>query len=162
MVEIETIRELVSMMVEHELTEMELRDGEQCVVIKRGGGAAAMAPPIVAVAPAVAAAPAAAPPPGAAPAASPAEAAEPKADDGLLMIRSPMVGTFYSSPDPDSPPFISIGSPVAPDTIVGVIEAMKVFNEIKAEVSGIVEQILVRNEQPLEYGQPMFLVRSKA
>jgi acetyl-CoA carboxylase biotin carboxyl carrier protein len=147
--EIEKIRELVEMMVAHELTEVELRDGEQCVAIKRGAGAHAV--PTVLVAP-----------PPAAASGMPAGAPPPKADDGLLSVRSPMVGTFYAAPDPESPDYVSIGSVVEPDVVVGIIEAMKVFNEIKADVSGTIEQVLVRNEQPVEYGQPLFLVRPRA
>lgn len=145
------------MMVEHELTEMKLRDGEQFVIIKRGS--ASVVPPVVTIAPAVA--PQAVP---AAPTQSPPgsfEAGEP-AETGLLTIRSPMVGTFYASSDPESSPFVTIGNPVEPESIVCIIEAMKVFNEIKAEVAGTIEQVLVRNEQAVEFGQPLFLVRPKA
>lgn len=155
------IRELVAMMVEHELTEVELRDGEECVVIKRGGASPA-APPIVALAPHVGPATAPVPAAGGPAAASPPADDAPKPDDGLVPIRSPMVGTFYAAPDPDTSPYVTVGSQVEPDTIVAIIEAMKVFNEIKAEVSGTIEQVLVRNEQPVEYGQPLFLVRPRA
>jgi len=72
-----------------------------------------------------------------------------------------MVGTFYSAPDPDSPAFVQIGSQVGPDTPVCIIEAMKVFNEIKAEVSGTIERILVKDEQAVEFGQPLMLVKPK-
>jgi len=74
-------------------------------------------------------------------------------------IKSPMVGTFYAAPDPDSPPFVQLGSTVNPSTVVCIVEAMKVFNEIKAELSGTIQKILVKNEEPIEYGQPLFLVR---
>ena len=74
-------------------------------------------------------------------------------------IRSPMVGTFYASPDPDSPQFVQVGSNVVPSTVVCVLEAMKVFSEIKAETSGTVERILVRDGEAVEYGQLLFLVR---
>ena len=154
MVEIDKIRELVEMMVAHELTELELRDGEHCVAIKRGG----TAHPVPAV---VVAAPSATPGAGPAAAQAPAEPQPARTDEDLLTIRSPMVGTFYAAPDPDSPAYVTVGSIVEPDIVVGVIEAMKVFNEIKAGVSGTVEQVLIRNEQPVEYGQPLFLVRSR-
>jgi acetyl-CoA carboxylase biotin carboxyl carrier protein len=72
-----------------------------------------------------------------------------------------MVGTYYASPDPDSPPFVQIGSEVTPDTAVCIIEAMKVFNEIKAEVSGSIERILAHNQDAVEFGQPLMLVRPK-
>ena len=80
-------------------------------------------------------------------------------DADLVEISSPMVGTFYSASDPDTPPFAKVGMHVQADTVICIVEAMKVFNEIKAEVSGTIERILVKNEQSLEYGQPMFLVR---
>ena len=156
MVEIDKIRELVTMMVEHELTEVELRDGEECVVIKRGSPP--QAAPVVAIAPAV---PSVTPPSPASQAAPSAVETGPVPTEGLLTIRSPMVGTFYASPDPDASSFVSIGSPVEPDTIVCIIEAMKVFNEIKAEVSGVVERILVKDEQAVEFGQPIIMVRPK-
>ena len=70
-----------------------------------------------------------------------------------------MVGTFYTASDPDTPPFVTVGSSVGDDSVVCIIEAMKVFNEIKAEATGTVERILVQNEQPVEFGQPMFMVR---
>ncbi len=80
-------------------------------------------------------------------------------DVGLLTITSPMVGTFYSSPQPGAPLFVKVGSGIRPDTIVCLIEAMKVFNEIPAEVTGTIEKVLVANEQPIEFGQPLFRVR---
>ena len=70
-----------------------------------------------------------------------------------------MVGTFYSSPDPESPAYVSAGSNVDPDTVVCIVEAMKVFSEIKAEVSGVIEKVLVKSGEPVEYGQTLFLVR---
>ena len=75
---------------------------------------------------------------------------------------SPMVGTFYTAPDPDSSPFVQVGSEVSADTPVCIIEAMKVFNEIKAEVAGTIERILVQDQQAVEFGQPLMLVRPKS
>jgi acetyl-CoA carboxylase biotin carboxyl carrier protein len=74
-------------------------------------------------------------------------------------IKSPMIGTFYRSPSPESAPYVEIGSEVNPDTVVCIIEAMKVMNEIKAEVKGVVTQVLVENAKPVEFGQPLFKVR---
>ena len=95
-----------------------------------------------------------------------AAATEPAAtaDDaeGLEPIKSPMVGTLYTRPDRESDPFVAVGSEITEDTIVCIIEAMKVFNEIKAEVAGTIERILVDNETPVEYGQPLILVRPPA
>ncbi len=94
------------------------------------------------------------------PAAQPPAASEPEVDEGLVPIPSPMVGTFYHSPNPDSPAFVKVGDKIRNDSVVCIIEAMKVFNEIRAEVSGVIERILVGNEEPIEYGQPLFLVRA--
>ena len=78
---------------------------------------------------------------------------------GLTPIKSPIVGTFYASPSPDSAPFVAAGDKVSSDTIVCIIEAMKIMNEIKAEVAGTIEKVLIENGEPVEYGQPLFLVR---
>jgi acetyl-CoA carboxylase biotin carboxyl carrier protein len=80
-------------------------------------------------------------------------------DDGLVAINSPMVGTFYRSPSPESPPFVSIGDSVEPGKVVCIIEAMKLFNEIEAEIPGKVIKILVENGQPVEYGQKLMLIK---
>ena len=94
----------------------------------------------------------------AAPAAAPAApAAEAKADN-LITIKSPMVGTFYRTPNPDSPVFVNVGDEVKPGKVVCIIEAMKLFNEIESEVSGRIVKILVENASPVEYDQPLFLV----
>ncbi|MCH7701215.1 MAG: acetyl-CoA carboxylase biotin carboxyl carrier protein [Planctomycetes bacterium] len=142
-------------MAENDLTAIELRDGEEQVSIKRRTNEA----PVVVAAPVQQVAG-----PLLAPATNPAPAVEvsPPADDpdaGLVPIASPMVGTFYSASQPDADPFVKVGSSVTPNSVVCIIEAMKVFNEIKAEVSGTIERVLVGNESPLEYGQPLFLVR---
>ncbi len=107
----------------------------------------------------VASAPApAAPAAIAAPAAAPAApAAEAKADN-LITIKSPMVGTFYRTPNPDSPVFVNVGDEVKPGKVVCIIEAMKLFNEIESEVSGRIVKILVENASPVEYDQPLILV----
>lgn len=76
-----------------------------------------------------------------------------------LDIKSPMIGTFYRSPSPDASPYIDVGSEVGPETVVCIIEAMKVMNEIKAEVRGVVTQVLIDNAKPVEFGQPLFKVR---
>ena len=84
---------------------------------------------------------------------------ETDSESGLVAIESPMVGTFYASPAPEKPPFVSVGTSLGPDSVVCLIEAMKVFNEIKAETSGTIERVLVRNGEPVEFGQKLFLVR---
>ncbi|NNF44159.1 MAG: acetyl-CoA carboxylase biotin carboxyl carrier protein, partial [Phycisphaerales bacterium] len=78
---------------------------------------------------------------------------------GLHTIESPMVGTFFAAANPDAPPFVSVGSTVGPDTVVCIMEAMKIFNEIKAECSGTIQQVLVENGESVEFGQPLYLVQ---
>lgn len=152
MIDIRKLKELVRLMVENDLTELDIRDEQETVTVKRPG--LHVAPQVVAApvmaAPVAHAAPAAAAP--AAPAAAPAK-------ETLPAIESPMVGTFYAAPGPDKAPFISVGSKVGPDTTVCLIEAMKIFNEIKAETSGTVEEVLVKSGQPVEFGQPLFRIR---
>jgi acetyl-CoA carboxylase biotin carboxyl carrier protein len=139
------LKQLVQLMVDNNLTELDLREGEAMVTIKRGGVVMPAAPAPVPVAPA--------------PAPQPQVNNGSAQDVGLVAIESPMVGTFYAAPNPDSPPFVKPGTRVAPDSVVCLIEAMKVFNEIKAEKSGVVEQILVKNGQAVEFGQKLFLLR---
>lgn len=155
MIDVETLKELVRLMVENDLAEMDLRDAEETVTLKRAGPAGQ--PMMVAAPQHMAYAPAAAPAPQA-PGAPSAPAAAP-ADSGGPAIESPMVGTFYAAADPDSPPFLSVGTVVKKDDVVCLIEAMKVFNEIKAEVSGVVERVHVQNGQAVEYGQKLFSLR---
>ena len=83
----------------------------------------------------------------------------PTSNSGEIDIKSPMIGTFYRSPSPESAAYVDTGSEVSPDTVVSIIEAMKVMNEIKAEVKGIITQVLVENGKPVEFGQPLFKVR---
>ena len=85
--------------------------------------------------------------------------AQPAAAEDGEVIASPIVGTFYRAPSPDSPPFVNVGDTVGPETVVCIVEAMKVFNEIKAECAGTIEKVMVRNGESVEYGQPMFRVR---
>ncbi len=91
--------------------------------------------------------------------ASPSVPPVPAKNDGTVTINSPTVGTFYSSPTPDDPSFVSVGSAVLPETVVCIVEAMKVFNQIPAEVSGTVVDVLVKNGDSVEFGQPLFRVR---
>lgn len=98
-------------------------------------------------------------------AAAPAQALAPAAPSATqpgaveLEIKSPMIGTFYRAPSPESAPYVEVGSEVNPDTVVCIIEAMKVMNEIKAEAKGIITQVLVENGKPVEFGQPLFKLR---
>ena len=162
MIDIRKLKELVRLMVANELTELDLRDSEEQVTLRRG---AAAGPPVathshaVATPASVHAAPTpAATPVGAATGAPGAETPAPE-DDGLHTIASPMVGTFYAAANPDSGPFVRVGSTVELDTVVCIVEAMKIFNEIKAECAGTIEKVLVSNSEPIEFGQVLFLVR---
>lgn len=153
---IDEIKSLTELMVANDLTEIMIRDGDNRVVIRRNKPFSAAE--VVAHVPAITHAMAAAPmmmPQAAPAAAAPAAPAAPAAAEGVF-VKSPMVGTFYPAPDPDSPPFVSVGTKVGPDTVVCIIEAMKVFNEIKAEAAGTIEAVLVSNGQPVEFGQPLF------
>ena len=154
MIDIRKLKELVRLMVENDLTELDIRDEQETVTVKRPGVHAA---PQVVAAPAMMAPMAAMP--AAAPSAAAAPAAAPAAKEVLPAIESPMVGTFYATPGPDKPPFVSVCSKVGPETTVCLIEAMKIFNEIKAETSGTVEEVLVKSGQPVEFGQPLFRIR---
>ncbi|OWY71611.1 acetyl-CoA carboxylase, biotin carboxyl carrier protein [cyanobacterium TDX16] len=157
--EIDEIKTLTDLMVEHDLSEIMIRDGEKRILLRRGelkSAAVAHHAAAVSHAPQHHAAPA---PPPPAPVATVAPVA-PAADPGLGKITSPMVGTFYATPDPESPPFVKIGDRVTPDSVVCVIEAMKVFNEIKAEVTGTIESIEVRSGAPVEFGQVLMTVRA--
>ena len=158
MLDIRKLKELVRLMVANDLTELDLRDSEEQVTLRRHNLAQ---PPQVIVEPAAASAgrtPLAPTSPGdAAPLA--AVTAADAAEQGLLTIETPMVGTFYAAPNPDAPPFVTVGSIVEPDTVICLIEAMKIFNEIKAECSGTIEKVLVINAESVEFGQALFLVR---
>jgi acetyl-CoA carboxylase biotin carboxyl carrier protein len=140
-------------MTTSELTELDLRDKDEQVTIRRASPQ--VAPQIVHhAAPAVHHVPAAAPAAAAAaPAAAPAE------DAGLVAIESPMVGTFYASPSPDKPHFVTAGGQVGPNSVVCLVEAMKIFNEIKAERSGTIVKVLVQSGQAVEFGQPLFMIK---
>jgi len=158
--DLERVRELIEMMEKHGVTEVNLRKAEERWVLRRGpaevinmmapGGYAPPAPNYAP--PAVHHAPA---PQAAAPS---APAAAPAAADGLV-IKSPTVGTFYASPTPGEPTFVKVGSTVKPDTVVCIIEAMKVFNQIPSEISGTITEVLVNNGDAVEYGQPLFRVK---
>ena len=153
MIDIRKLKELVRLMVTNDLTELDLRDEQQQVSVKRGGSNSV---PVVTQAP-MAVAPAAA---GAvAPAASVAIPDAAASDDGLIAIESPMVGTYYAKPSPDKPSFLNVGDAIGEESVVCLIEAMKIFNEIKAEQTGTVAKILVQNGDAVEFGQPLILIK---
>ncbi|GHS92335.1 hypothetical protein FACS1894139_06280 [Planctomycetales bacterium] len=143
--EVDKIGALMALMNEHGVANLELEEKDFKLKLEkypRGSGAPVAAPVALA---------AVAPPPG-------GDAAA-KTDPALTPIKSPIVGTFYASPSPESASFVAVGDKVNADTIVCIIEAMKIMNEVKAELSGTVEKMLVENGDPVEYGQPLFLVR---
>ena len=155
------IKQVVDLMKKSDLSEFEIQDQEFKLRIKRDvGGRTAVAPvaaPVAAPAP-VAATPVAAPV-AAAPVAAPVAAAPVAADPNVKVITSPMVGTFYATPSPDSPNFVAIGSNVKADSVVCIIEAMKVMNEIQSELSGTIVECLVASGTSVEFGQPLFRVK---
>jgi len=147
--DIKHIKNLVALMVENDLSRIELEEGDTHILLKRGQT------PVVNNVPQMVAAP----PPTATPAATPVAPAETTpAEPAGVVIRSPMVGTFYTAPDPESPPYVNVGDVVDPDTVVCLVEAMKVFNEIKAEVSGRITKLLVNNAEAVEFDQPLFAI----
>jgi len=154
LLDIEQIRELIEMMVKNDLLEISLRDGEEEVNLRRPNHTLAVAATEMIAQPATMMA---VPPQPIA--ASPPAAAVPDDEEDFVEIASPMVGTYYASPDPDSPAFVQVGAKVHVGMVVCILEAMKVFNEIKAEVAGTIERTLVKNAQAVEFGQPLFLVR---
>lgn len=152
--EVRTIRHLVRLMQRYDLTAIDLGDGPSKIRLRRRGAEAAPAGPRTApAAPAPEAHHAVAAPP------SPAAATPVAATPAGAVIESPMVGTFYSSSGPDSPQFVAAGSTVRVETTVCVIEAMKVFTEIPAGIAGTIAECLVKNGQPVEFGQPLFLLK---
>jgi acetyl-CoA carboxylase biotin carboxyl carrier protein len=150
--DVKKVRRLIELMKEHDLAEIDLRQGDQRVRLRRGGELETVAPRSASIGPQ--------PKVNASQAGERAPTAEAPGAD-LAVIKSPMVGTFYSASSPESPPFVKVGSHVGPDTIVCIIEAMKVFNEIPAEISGTVAAVLVENGSPVEFGQPLFKIDTR-
>jgi acetyl-CoA carboxylase biotin carboxyl carrier protein len=147
------IKELVELMKANDLVELEIADGDSKILLKRpqpiGPTITQISPlPASAITPAI-------------PVEQPAHAQTPagQQEEGLAGIKSPIVGTFYSAPSPDSQPYVDIGSRVNPDTVVCIVEAMKVMNEIKAETSGTIVEILCETGEAVEYGQVLFKLK---
>jgi acetyl-CoA carboxylase biotin carboxyl carrier protein len=140
--DVEPIRRLLELMKEHDLVELEMEQEGLAVRLRKAGNE-------------VRAVPAPAPPPATPRAAVPAK----EVAEEAATIKAPMVGTFYVAPEPGTKPFVEVGDHVTEDTVVCVIEAMKVFNDIRAEMSGTIEKVLVKNGQAVEFGQPLFVVR---
>ena len=149
--DVRKLRRLVELMNEHELTELDLRQGDQRIRIRRGHDPVIVSGSLPAAPPAMAA---------------PRAAEQPAAGSAIdnpnhVLIKSPMVGTFYAAANPDSAPFVRVGDQVGRDTTVCIIEAMKVFNEIPAECSGRIVAMLVESGDAVEFGQPLFKVEKQ-
>jgi len=142
------LKKLIDLVQESGIAELEITEGEEKVKIVKGGVVSMSAAPPALVAPAAAAEPR---PAGAAP-------AEPEPGQEGHVVKAPMVGTFYRSPSPDAKVFVEVGQAVKEGDTICIIEAMKLMNEIEADASGVVKAILVENGQPVEYGQPLFIL----
>jgi acetyl-CoA carboxylase biotin carboxyl carrier protein len=144
------LKKLIDLVQESGIGEIEITEGEEKVRITRQSAA----PPMLMAAPGMQAMPMPGAGPATGPSAIPAPAAEPKGH----ALKSPMVGTFYRAPSPGAPPFVEVGQSVSKGQTLCIIEAMKLLNEIESDVAGTVKAILVENGQPVEYGQPLFLI----
>ena len=141
------LKKLIDLVQESGIAELEITEGEEKVKIVKGGAVSVSAPVIASAAPS----------PSEARPAAPAAAAEEPAQPGHV-LKAPMVGTFYRSPSPEAKPFVEVGQNVKAGETVCIIEAMKLMNEIEADATGMIKAILVESGQPVEYGQPLFLI----
>jgi acetyl-CoA carboxylase biotin carboxyl carrier protein len=156
-VDLKDIKAIIDLMKKNSISEFELERQDFKIRLKRGGGTPpAGSAPTYDDSPITFAAPGTLPPTGAMSMAGGVSAA----GSAELEIKAPMIGTFYRAPSPEAGNYIEVGSEVNADTVVCIIEAMKVMNEIKAEAKGVVTQILVENAKPVEFGQPMFKIRA--
>jgi acetyl-CoA carboxylase biotin carboxyl carrier protein len=154
--DLKDIKAIIELMRKNSVSEFELEKQDFKLRLKRGSNGSAgtgydETPVLTYVQPTVAVAPGLPAVPNQAPAALPVS--------NELEIKSPMIGTFYRAPSPEAAPYIEVGAEVNPDTVVCIIEAMKVMNEIKAEAKGIITQVMVENAKPVEFGQPLFKLR---
>jgi acetyl-CoA carboxylase biotin carboxyl carrier protein len=150
------LKKLIDLVQESGIAELEITEGEEKVKIVKGGAVSIAPASAATLAPTAAAAPTEARPAPAAPAAPPT--AEPEAGQEGHVVKAPMVGTFYRSSSPDAKPFIEVGQAIKEGETICIIEAMKLMNEIEADASGVVKAVLVENGQPVEYGQPLFIL----
>ncbi len=153
--DLKDIKAIIDLMKKNSVTEFEMEKEGFKIRLKRGvnGGAPVVAyedPPAMAIMQPAAAIPVA-----------PPIVQPPPPPSNELEIKSPMIGTFYRAPSPESAPYVEVGTEVSPETVVCIIEAMKVMNEIKAECRGVISQVLAENAKPVEFGQPLFKVRPK-
>jgi acetyl-CoA carboxylase biotin carboxyl carrier protein len=139
------LKKLIDLVQESGIAELEITEGEEKVKIVKGGAVSVSAAPLAALLPAPAAA-----------AVAPVAEVEPGQEGHV--VKAPMVGTFYRSSSPDAKPFVEVGQAVKEGDTICIIEAMKLMNEIEADASGVVKAILVENGQPVEYGQPLFIL----
>ncbi|WP_448547988.1 acetyl-CoA carboxylase biotin carboxyl carrier protein [Thalassotalea fusca] len=146
--DIRKIKKLIELVEESGINELEIAEGEESVRISRGGAVVTAPQPVMHV-----------PSPAAAPAPA-APAAESNAAPALSghIVRSPMVGTFYEAPSPDAPKFVEVGQHVNAGDTLCIIEAMKMMNQIEADKSGVIKEILVHNEDAIEFDQPLFII----
>jgi acetyl-CoA carboxylase biotin carboxyl carrier protein len=151
--DVKKVRKFIELMNEADLAEIDLRQGDQRIRLRRGPETVT-----VAAAPAMPMTPASAPAPSSGGAGGAKAATGGAEDSNAVLIRSPMVGTFYAAASPDAPPFVKIGDTVGPETTVCIVEAMKVFNEIPAECTGRIVATLAQNGDAVEFGQPLFRV----
>jgi acetyl-CoA carboxylase biotin carboxyl carrier protein len=157
---VDEIRELIQLTAETGIAELEVQRGDNRVRIRRAGFAAAQQEIVVTPgAPAMTGAVAAPPSPPALEATR-EKPEKPVPDPNLVLVKSPIVGTFYESPSPGAPAFVAVGERVQPGKVLCIIESMKLMNEIEAEHSGIIESRLVLNGQPVEYGEALFAIRT--
>ena len=157
--DVDRIRRLVELMEDHDLREVDLRQSEHRIRLRRGSDPIITGPAMPAM-PAPVAVPQQAP---AAPAPAPAAAEAPAEDEEhITLIKSPMVGTFYARPNPNADKFVGIGDVIEPETTVCNIEAMKVFNEIPAETRGKIVAILAEDEEPVDFGRPLFKIDTRS
>jgi len=149
--DVKKVRKFIELMNEHDLAEIDLKQGEQRIRLRRGPEAVTMSTmPMMSSGPAPAI--------SAGASGGGAKAAAPVDDSKATSIRSPMVGTFYSAANPESPAFVKVGDHVGPETTVCIIEAMKVFNEIPAECAGRIAAVMAQNGDAIEFNQPLFRV----
>jgi acetyl-CoA carboxylase biotin carboxyl carrier protein len=160
-VDLKDIKAIIDLMKKNSVSEFELEKEDFKIKLKRSPAGGAAVPAIYEEAPIVtySQSPSSAAPPNQMAGAPTIAGGSNMSGSGEQEIKSPMIGTFYRSPSPESGPYVEVGMEVNPDTVVCIIEAMKVMNEIKAEARGVITQVLVENAKPVEFGQPLYKIR---